>query len=195
MHKYLVILFLAGSITCSSQTYIATIQSYRNNYISTHEVVKGNDRKYLRFFSIDKDFLVTAHFEKIYDAPWFRMETSGKEKKLFRIYGYASFKIKDTACRIPVYQSQELMASTTYAKYLFLPFTDKTCGEESYDNGRYIDLKIDDVEPGEFQLDFNKAYNPYCAYISNLYNCPIPPSENKLPVAIRAGEMKYGKNR
>ena len=81
--------------------------------------------------------------------------------------------------------------SPSYKDYLFLPFTDATTGNETYDAGRYIDLKIEDTRTPEVILDFNKAYNPYCAYVSDIYNCPIPPKENRLPVAIRAGEMKF----
>ena len=83
------------------------------------------------------------------------------------------------------------MAIKEYAESLFIPFTDLTCGEESYDNGRYIDLNIQDLESGSYIIDFTKAYNPYCAYISGVYNCPVPPAENNLVVAIRAGEKKY----
>lgn len=85
------------------------------------------------------------------------------------------------------------MSTEKYADHLFIPFTDMTSGEESYENGRYIDLSIADVESGHFTIDFNKAYNPYCAYVSDLYNCPIPPKENHLSIKIKAGEMKYGK--
>jgi uncharacterized protein (DUF1684 family) len=90
-----------------------------------------------------------------------------------------------------VYQSEELMKLPDYADYLFLPFTDATSGEESYANGRYIDLRIKDIGNNQYTIDFNKAYNPYCAYVSGKYNCPIPPAENNLAVAIRAGEMKF----
>lgn len=68
---------------------------------------------------------------------------------------------------------------------LFVPFKDDTSGRETYVAGRYLDLK---PEPdGTYSLDFNDAYNPYCAY-SNSYSCPLPPAENDLPVPIEAGE-------
>jgi uncharacterized protein (DUF1684 family) len=80
-----------------------------------------------------------------------------------------------------------------YADYLLIAFSDRTSGEDSYGNGRYIDASTGEMEQGTYILDFNKAYNPYCAYVSNVYNCPLPPKENDLKVAIRAGEMKFGK--
>jgi uncharacterized protein (DUF1684 family) len=77
---------------------------------------------------------------------------------------------------------------------LFLPFTDLTSGEESYAAGRYIDLSFSDVTGDKVVIDFNKSYNPYCAYVSGKYNCPIPPRENSLNIAILAGEKTYGKH-
>lgn len=65
-------------------------------------------------------------------------------------------------------------------------------GTESYGGGRYIDCVINDIRNSTLMLDFNKAYNPYCAYVTG-YNCPIPPREKDLPVAIHAGEKNYGK--
>lgn len=86
------------------------------------------------------------------------------------------------------------MTIEKYKNHLFLPFTDLTSGEETYDNGRYIDLETVDIKNKTVEIDFNKAYNPYCAYVSYTYNCPIPPKENYLPVAILAGEKNYGKS-
>ncbi len=71
---------------------------------------------------------------------------------------------------------------------LFLPFLDETCGRTSYSGGRYLDLQPN--QSGEYILDFNYAYNPYCAYNHN-YSCPIVPKANRLDVEIRAGEMKF----
>jgi uncharacterized protein (DUF1684 family) len=68
-----------------------------------------------------------------------------------------------------------------------------TSGEETYESGRYIDLEIKDITNENVLIDFNKAYNPYCAYVSGKYNCPIPPAENRLTVAIRAGEKAFRK--
>ena len=111
-----------------------------------------------------------------------------------RVYGILHFILKDTILKLEVYQSQKLMDIKQYEDLLFVPFTDQTNGEQSYENGRYIDLTMDEIKTGYYLLDFNKAYNPYCAYISNTYNCPIPPKANNLAVAIRAGEMKFGRD-
>ena len=169
------------------------MQVFQQDYVKTHGAVKGGDRKHLHFFPIDEKYKVSTRVEKIYEAPWFKMETSGKEKKVYRVYAILHFKVNDSLYKLQVYQSQELMGIKEYVDYLFIPFTDLTTGEESYENGRYIEMKTAELEGDTYILDFNKAYNPYCAYVSNVYNCPIPPRENDLPVAIRAGEMKFGK--
>jgi uncharacterized protein (DUF1684 family) len=85
------------------------------------------------------------------------------------------------------------MTTAQYKDHLFIPFTDATSGEGTYESGRYIDLDIKDITDNKFTIDFNKAYNPYCAYVTGRYNCPIPPVENRLAVAIRAGEKAFGK--
>lgn len=185
------IFLLCGMFVRAQDIYLDSLNAFRNRYIEQHEVVTGNDRQLLQFFPLQKTYCVPARFEKVEEAPWFNMPTSGTVKKAFRVYGILYFTIRDTPCRLYVYQSQNLLSNPAYGNYLFIPFTDPGNGEESYEAGRYIDLTTEEIEKPGFQLDFNKAYNPYCAYISNKYNCPIPPAENALPVAIRAGEMKF----
>ncbi|MCK5678470.1 MAG: DUF1684 domain-containing protein, partial [Flavobacteriaceae bacterium] len=89
---------------------------------------------------------------------------------------------------LEIYQNQKLILTTDYEDYLFLPFTDKTNGESTYGGGRYLDLKIPDGDTTV--IDFNKAYNPYCAY-NHKYSCPIPPKANQLDVEINAGVKAY----
>ncbi|HEX7904799.1 MAG TPA: DUF1684 domain-containing protein [Chitinophagaceae bacterium] len=190
---FILFCFISYTSTRAQDIYKDSIRSFQEKYVTDHEVVKGNDKKSIHFFPIDVHYKVTAKVERIYEADWFKVETSGKEKQVYRVYAILHFSIKDTSLKLPVYQSQRLMDTKEYADYLFLPFTDLTNGEESYENGRYIDLKMADLETGSYVIDFNKAYNPYCAYVSNQFNCPIPPKENNLAVAIRAGEMKFGK--
>jgi len=193
--KLVILLYLFSSVAAAQgNTYADSIRLFHAKYIKEHGAVKNADRKHLHFFPADEKYRVAATVERIFEAPWFRMETSGKEKKVHRVYAILTFRLHDTTCKLYVYQSQQLMGMKEYADHLFIPFTDLTSGEESYENGRYIDLTIDDLENGYYLLDFNKAYNPYCAYVSDVYNCPVPPKENDLPVPIRAGEMKFGKS-
>jgi uncharacterized protein (DUF1684 family) len=135
---------------------------------------------------------VAAGFTKTIDTVGFIMKTSGKTPKKFYRYGTVSFKIADSVFKLTVYRGAELMQTVLYKNHLFLPFTDLTSGEESYGAGRYLDLEINDIVNNQVILDFNKAYNPYCAY-SDEYNCPIPPRENYLNIAIKAGEKNFAK--
>jgi uncharacterized protein (DUF1684 family) len=192
--KYLPAIFLFASYVCPAQdTYKDSVQTFIKNYIDKHEVVTGDDKKSLSFYPINKDYRFVANFERVKNGSWFTMETSGSKKQIYRVYGTIRFTIHDTAVKLNIYQSQNLLAVAEYKDYLFLPFTDLTSGEETYASGRYIDLKFEDILDNKVIIDFNKAYNPYCAYVSGKYNCPIPPRENNLTVAILAGEKNYAK--
>ena len=79
------------------------------------------------------------------------------------------------------------MQKEEYKNYLFLPFTDETNYNQTFGGGRYLDFEITDIVGNKLILDFNKCYNPYCAYAGG-FNCPIPPKENDLKVKIKAGE-------
>lgn len=175
------------------ENYADSMSAYQANYVQSHEVVTGTDKESFRFFPVDERYRITAIFEKKNDSKWFSMETSGSMRKIFRVYGVLRMVINDTTVRLNLYQSQNLMNSDEYKDQLFLPFTDLTSGEETYDAGRYIDLVIADITGNKVIIDFNKAYNPYCAYVNGKYNCPIPPKENELPVAILAGEKTFAK--
>jgi TonB family protein len=102
-----------------------------------------------------------------------------------RIYGYVNFVLRGKEFRMPVYQSRDLMNSAEYADYLFFPFSDKTNGSTTYAGGRYIDLRIP-KEGNTIIIDFNKAYNPYCAY-NKAYSCPLIPEENQMDIDVLAG--------
>jgi uncharacterized protein (DUF1684 family) len=188
------LLLFSGHSLFAQSSYKDSIEAFIKNYVDTHEVVKGDDRKQMHFFDVNEKYRVVAKFEKATTDQWFEMPTSGRIKKVFRVYGVLSFRINDTLVKLNLYQSQGLMSNDQYKNYLFLPFTDATTGTETYESGRYIDLQTGDIKDSELIIDFNKAYNPYCAYVSGVYNCPIPPAANHLPVAILAGEKIYGKH-
>lgn len=186
---------LYSCLLFAQDSYLALTDSFRNNYIATHGVLKKEEeKKQLRFFPIQEKYKIMASFKPAENMDWFTMETSGSMKQVYRIYGTLTFSINDTIVSLQLLQSQMLLTNEKYKDNLFLPFTDKTTGHESYEVGRYIDLKLSDIKRDKVEIDFNKNYNPYCAYISGRYNCPIPPRANDLPVAITAGEKKYHVN-
>lgn len=189
----LISLLVFGKISFAQNTisaYSDSINAYQKNYINTQEVVKGEDRKYLHFFTPDSSFKVIAAFEKINDVQGFSMPTSTKVMQQYYKYGKVSFKVNNRICQLFVYQSKDLMLTKDYANYLFIPFTDVTNGTDTYEGGKYLDLTIQDIINNTIVIDFNKAYNPYCCYIAG-YSCPVPPKENALEVSINAGEKKY----
>jgi uncharacterized protein (DUF1684 family) len=100
--------------------------------------------------------------------------------------------LKGKEYKLTVYQYMKLLNDEKYAKYLFLPFADLTNGKQTYIGGRFIDLEIPDND--DLVIDFNKAYNPLCAYGNPKYSCPIPPVENQLKVKIKAGVKTYKKH-
>ena len=190
----ILLFFVFLSLTSFSQnkSYHDSLIQYQQNYVATHEVVGNADKKYMQFFDVDKDFRVIASFKKIDDKEGFDMNTSsGMKKRHFR-YGLLTFQLHDSLLHLYVYQSKDLMNNKKYKQYLFVPFGDATSGFESYGGGRYIEFYMSDIKNNQVVIDFNKAYNPYCAYTAG-YSCPLPPLENLLKVSIRAGEKNYGK--
>lgn len=114
------------------------------------------------------------------------LSTHGKEQEYIR-WGEFRFKIHDKDCKLQVYKHGK-------EKPLFIPFKDKTNGKETYSAGRYLDLRLQEHYLGEgvWILDFNRSYNPWCAYSEN-YTCPFVPPENWLSIPIYAGEKNYYK--
>ena len=146
--------------------------------------------KSLNFFASDKSFRFAARFERTPNEPIFEMPTTTERKPLYTQYGIARFTINEKEYSLRIYQNQKLVLDPEYKDYLFIPFNDLTNGAETYDGGRYIDLEKPSGDT--IIIDFNKAYNPYCAY-NDKYSCPIPPRENDLPIEIKAGVLSFGK--
>lgn len=135
----------------------------------------------LRYYPANPALVFNVPLERLPEPESISLaESDGGSRSAKRI-GSFSFTVEGTPCRLAAYHFDKSPES------IFLPFRDVTNGTDSYAAGRYIDL---DVHEGDtlYQIDFNYAYNPYCAY-SDHYICPRVPPENLLPVAIRAGEM------
>lgn len=137
------------------------------------------------FFPVDLKYRVTAHLTITENTPFFPMKTTGERLPQYRKFGLIHFTLDGIDYALPVYQSKDLMNRKEYEDYLFLPFTDRSNGKESYLGGRYLEVRMP-KEGSDVVVDFNKAYNPYCAY-SDRYACPLVPPENHLDTEIRAG--------
>ncbi|MFC5980652.1 DUF1684 domain-containing protein [Flavobacterium salmonis] len=144
--------------------------------------------KTLEFYPVKSKYFVNAKFVKAKNEKIFEMKTSTSRRPKYIKYGTVSFVVDGILLKLNVYQDVALSNTNEYKDYLFLPFSDLTCGKESYIGGRYIDLKI--PTGNTISIDFNQAYNPYCAY-NHKYSCPIVPLENDLNVAIRAGVKTF----
>ena len=177
----------------TSKTTSLDFQNELNKEFSTREtspLTKEDfkDFKGLDFYPISEKFIVTAKFKKLKNQKEFEMKTSTSRTPKYLKYGLLTFKIDGKKHQLFVYQNIELTKVKGNEKDLFLPFSDKTSGNDTYIGGRYIDLKI--PEGDAVIIDFNTAYNPYCAY-NHLYSCPLVPMENDLSVEILAGVKKF----
>ncbi len=197
--KYILGLLLLFSLKGYSQDYHTLIANHRENYKQDFLKEDGSPLKKenlndLHFFEADSSYAVKADVEFLIDEKPFPMPTySGKTKAYIR-YALLKFSLHGTPHQLTVYRSIALSKIEAYKDYLFLPFTDETNANETYGGGRYIDLSLKDITENHVLVDFNKAYNPYCAYSAG-YQCPQPPEENSLKVKINAGEKIYTGNK
>ena len=144
--------------------------------------------KTLDFYPINEKFFVTAKFVRTENEKPFEMKTTGERKPMYVKYGEAYFILEGKDFKLNIYKNIELSKKEEYKDYLFLPFSDLTCGNESYIGGKYIDIKVPKAKT--IVIDFNTSYNPYCAY-SHKYSCPKVPLENDLNIEIKAGVKKF----
>ena len=188
-----VILYYSFSTTDSSAGYLDEINKERqakNDFMrSSDESPFGSEKikfKSLNYFPVDPKYRLSAKLISIRDKKTWTLPTSDGLEKKYLEYGHAEFAVNGTVCKLLIL---EIMEEGPYRGTLFLAFADATSAEETYGAGRYLDVK---KVPGaaSVTLDFNQAYNPYCAYSEN-YSCPFPPKENMLTVSIQAGEKKY----
>jgi len=139
----------------------------------------------LEYYPLDPSFRFRVRLQVDPTQEVLRFPTSkGPEQEYVR-HGFFEFAVAGQTVRLNVYRA---VHSHRRPEPLFVPFRDATSGKETYGAGRYLDLEPTRDEV--YDLDFNKAYNPYCAY-SDDYVCPLPPPENWLPVPIRAGEKSW----
>ena len=142
--------------------------------------------KTLNYFAPDIAYRIVADLQPIDNKKVVTLTTSDGQDQQYLEYAYASFALNGVDSKLLIL---EVMDSGPYRGTLFLAFADDTSAKETYGAGRYLDIK---KVPGAstITLDFNKAYNPYCAY-SDKYSCPFPPKNNILKVAVNAGEKSY----
>jgi uncharacterized protein (DUF1684 family) len=144
----------------------------------------------LDFFAPDTNYVIVATLERTPEALPFLMPTNTDRKSQEKVYGIALFSLNGKEHTLEIYQNAELTQEKGYEDYLFLPFTDQTNGKQTYGGGRYLDLRI--PQRNTIVLDFNKAYNPYCAY-NKKYSCPLVPAVNSLATRVLSGVKDFKK--
>ena len=187
------LLALLVGVGCSSEppedkNYVQRIASARATkdaaFLKDSEPVP-KDRKAellpLDYFAIDEDYRAPAVLKVGDDRTVLQMPTSTGGQRQMRRVGSLEFVLKGQPLKLTAF----VEVGAPNLDHLFVPFTDLTTGTETYPAGRYIDL--DRNQTGIYQVDFNRAYHPYC-YYNAAYDCPYPPQENRLKVPIRAGE-------
>ena len=194
MKKLLILLFCSvvafaqKDLSASEKFQTELNQSFSDSLKSPLTKEDLQHFKGLDFFPLNEKFIVEAKFVRTKKEKAFAMKTTTSRTPLYVKYGELHFTIDEKEFKLNVYQNIDLSKKPGYSDYLFLPFSDLTCGKESYIGGRYVDMRMQKGKT--WTIDFNKAYNPYCAY-NYKYSCPIVPLENDLNIEILAGVKKY----
>ncbi|WP_422105380.1 DUF1684 domain-containing protein [Winogradskyella sp.] len=161
---------------------------------ATKSPLKDKDRKRFKgldFYKFDSTYVVTAQLKRTPEAKPFKMKTTTNRRPEYVQFGVVTFTLKGNEYQLNIYQNLGLIEKEGYEDYLFLPFLDDTNGNGSYAGGRYTEARL--PEGDTMVIDFNTAYNPYCAY-NEKYSCPIVPRANYLPLKIEAGVKAFKKH-
>jgi uncharacterized protein (DUF1684 family) len=199
--KYLLLFIIpaffpfATSAQETDSAYTAAIATHRAHYkqeflTETRSPLTAKDTAYLDFFPANPGWNITATFTRTENAEPFDMPTYSGLTKRFVTYGTISFGINGAIQTLSIYRNLKPSSDPAYKDHLFLPFKDATNPKITYGGGRYIDLQTGDIQDGKVTIDFNKCYNPWCAY-SDGFNCPVPPRENHLKIGVEAGERLF----
>ena len=192
MNRILILSFIVFNFIACASNHSAEVAKYQQNLKDewtnpeTTPLKEDEKAKFkgITFFPFNEELVFKADFTKIENGKTIPFPTSAKKIKNYKEYGKVNFEFNQKPFELTIYASGPPIKG--YENSLFLPFTDDTNGVTTYGGGRYIDLEIKDIKNNKVTIDFNKAYNPYCAY-SKYYNCPIPPANNYLETEINAG--------
>lgn len=199
-----ILLFVSAAFTFSQDQnsmnlsdYKTEIEKYRTGknikmlYTESTPLTKEQlaSFKGLKYFDPDINFRVEGKLRKADKPEVILMKTSTDREPAYVRYGEVYFTMDGKEIKLAVFQNKKMLDLSQDTNMLFVPFRDQTSGTETYGGGRYIDCEIP-AAGDMIILDFNKAYNPYCAY-NHKFSCVIPPEENRLPVRIEAGEKVF----
>lgn len=200
MKNFLLLFLMVFSVACAQEKQMHNEETKFQKELNaeykdaTTSPLKKKDLKKFKsldFFKFDSTYVVKAKLKRTPDSEWFNMKTTTDRVSKERVFAIITFQLNEKTYQLNVYQGKDLMSTEDYRDYLFLPFLDDTNGTTTYGGGRYIDLSI--PESDTLVIDFNTAYNPYCAY-NDKYSCPIVPRENYLATEVKAGVKAYDKH-
>ncbi|GAB4300013.1 MAG: DUF1684 domain-containing protein [Ignavibacteriaceae bacterium] len=140
----------------------------------------------LNYYDVNPDFVFKSKLYEYENKDTVIILGTKGEKRIAVRYGYLKFRYDDKEYKVNVYSG----TTNTGEEYFSIWFTDKTTGSETYGVGRYIDFEKNPDKEFIYTLDFNLAYNPYCAY-TPVYSCAIPTKEDYIDLAIEAGEKNF----
>ena len=195
----LVVLFLDFSALKAQDSYTDLLKKERlqkDEELGRRKTspLQKTDRKnfdHLRYFEVDTSWNKQANYQRLSGGDTIDFATSSGRIKQFVRYARLSFGHNGQRYAISAYKRVYPPGYVPpYAPSLFVPFTDLTTGDGTYGGGRYMDIEIPQEESTVITLDFNRCYNPYCAYGSG-FSCPIPPEENFMDLRVEAGEKNY----
>ncbi|MFT6965283.1 MAG: hypothetical protein ACJAT1_000488 [Marivirga sp.] len=169
--------------------YVERIDSLRkvqNDFMAKNEnspfIIQEASFASLSYFAVDENYKVSAVVEPIVMGKIHALQTSNDKIKKYKEVALLHFDIVGKHGDLTLLQSED-------KAHYFLPFYDETSAITTYGAGRYLEVVYTGDE-SDITLDFNNAYNPYCAYVDG-YSCPVPPAKNQLKIAIEAGEKIY----
>ncbi len=172
--------------------YLTEFRAQVDDFLAYHpqsplEPAQRQEFDGLAYFDANRDLVLRVEATRFADdEPLIEMETSTGDRQFYRRWGRFQFEVEGQTAELTIY-------SDPSGADFFMPFKDATNGAETYGAGRYMDNHrpgLTQLDGTRFEVDFNYAYNPYCAY-SPYYSCPLPPRENWLKVPIRAGEKAF----
>lgn len=187
---FLWMILSAGCTAYTKEIRLHRVQYKADFLTDPRSPLTAEDLRHLDFFSPASNGKVRAEFTLTPHAEPFEMPTYSGITRTYRKWGEATFIWDGQRATLSLFENMTLRANPVYNDYLFLPFKDETNGVTTYGGGRYLNMSKADTEDGNIIIDFNKCYNPWCAY-SDGYNCPIPPRENHLLYPMKAGEKSY----
>ena len=165
-------------------TELETFRAEKNEFFASHSqspLTREQKMNFqgLNYFPENKALRLEVEVDEFPKKETFEMQTSTGDVQVYEKFGRFHFVVDGEQAELTIYQSQH---------GFFMPFVDSLANRETYPAGRY--LEPEPLSGGRFVVDFNIAYNPYCAY-NERWSCPITPAENRLKVAVRAGEMLF----